>query len=388
MEVIILGAGIVGLTMASLLAQNANLQISLVDPSPQSVPYDNSDYDIRCSAITHASQQIFTKIGVWDSIIAERVAAYKDMIIWDQTPEIKVHFSAADLGVANLGYIIENRVISKVLYNNLLNTSNVTIIEGAATALDTQTDFIKLTVGTQVITGQLVIGADGAHSWLRSNSNIPVHHAEYGHAALVACVESSLSHNHTARQRFMPDGPLAFLPLSEPNYSSIVWSSKPEVIEELMSLEENVFCARLSESFSNVLGSLRLHGKRVSFPLRMIHATQYVLPRLALIGDAAHVLHPLAGQGLNLGLLDAQSLVECVFEAIAEKRDIGGFAVLRKYERSRKSHNLSMISLVGTVKRLFAFENRLLKNIRNHGMHYLDEFNTAKNFMMRFALGI
>lgn len=388
MQIIILGSGIVGLTAASLLSQNPDIKISLIDPNPTPMFWSDSDYDIRCSAITHASQHIFENIGIWNDIITDRTAAYDEVLIWDQDPRIKVQFSAVDLGTANLGYVIENRVINKALYNHLLEKSNVAMIVGSATALESQKDFIKVTVGSQEFIGNLIIGADGANSWLRNNTNIQTHRAEYGHAALVACIESSLPHNQIARQRFMPDGPLAFLPLATPHYNSIVWSSKPEIIQELMCLEASVFCERLAATFANTLGELRLHGKRVSFPLNMMHATQYVIPRIALIGDAAHVIHPLAGQGLNLGLLDAESLAACVHKAILDKRDIGSIAVLRKYERSRKGHNLSMITLVDTLKRLFASESILLKSLRSRGMCYLETLGIAKNALARFALGI
>jgi len=387
MQIIILGSGIVGLTATSLLAQDPNLKIILIDPHPQPVSWSDSDYDIRCSAITHASQRIFNNIGVWQNIIADRAAAYDEMLVWDQDPETKIQFSAVDIGTANLGHVIENRVINKALYNHLLDKPNVVMITGSAVALDSQQDFVKITVGSQDIIGNLVIGADGANSWLRSNANIQVQRVDYGHAALVACIESGLPHNQTARQRFMPDGPLAFLPLAAPHYSSIVWSSKPEIIQELMLLQDAVFCERLSATFAHTLGTLHLHGKRISFPLNMLHATQYVMPRIAIIGDAAHVIHPLAGQGLNLGLLDAESLAACVHNATVTKRDIGSLAVLRKYERSRKGHNLSMIALVGTLKNLFESEHMLLKNLRDHGMRYLDNFDLAKNAMMRFAVG-
>ncbi len=387
MHIIMLGAGIVGLTAASLLAEDIKLKISLIAPHSEPVSWSNSDYDIRCSAITHASQRIFERLGIWKTIVADRSAAYDEMLVWDQDPENKIQFSAADLGVANLGHVIENRVINKALFEYLIKSPNVTMIAGVATALDSQKDYIKITVGSQEITGNLVIGADGANSWLRANANIQTQRVEYDHAALVACIESCLPHNKTARQRFMSDGPLAFLPLSDPHYSSIVWSSKPEVIKDLMAMEESVFCEKLAATFSHTLGSLRLHGKRISFPLSMLHATQYVMPRIALIGDAAHVIHPLAGQGLNLGLLDAECLAACVHNAVADKRDIGSFAVLRKYERSRKGHNLGMITLVGTLKRLFASKNRLLKKFRGQGLYYLDNIGAAKKAIMRFALG-
>lgn len=385
MQIIILGSGTIGLTAASLLSQDPNLKINLLDPNPMPVFANNSDYDIRCSAITHASQHIFESIGIWNDIIADRAAAYDEVLVWDQDPNIKIQFSAENIGTANLGHVIENRVINKALYNHLLKKTNVAMIVGSATALDAQKDCIKVTVDSQEIIGNLVIGADGANSWLRNNANIHTHNADYGHAALVACIESSLPHNKIARQRFMSDGPLAFLPLSEPHYSSIVWSSKPEIIQELMCMDESSFCERLATTFAHTLGDFRLHGKRASFPLRMMHATQYVQPRIALIGDAVHVIHPLAGQGLNLGLLDAESLAACVHKAIIDKRDIGSIAVLRKYERSRKGHNLSMITLVDTLKRLFAHENILLKRFRGLGMGFLDDINIAKNAMMRFA---
>lgn len=388
MKIIILGAGIVGLTMANLLAQVPELQISLIAPNPKPDSYSNTDYDIRCSAITHASQRVFNNIGIWQNIIAERAAAYHSMLIWEHSPEIKLHFSSESINAPNLGHIIENRIINTALYNNLLNKSNVVIISGVASALQYNKDCVKIVVNSQEITGKLIVGADGASSWLRTAANIPAHCVDYNHEALVSCVESSLPHNNVAMQRFMPEGILAFLPLSMPNYSNIVWSSTPEVIQELRHLDDNIFCERLANSFDNMLGEVRLHGTRLTFPLRMLHATQYVLPRIALIGDAAHVIHPLAGQGLNLGILDAENLASRIYDAVIENRDIGALSVLRKYERSRKGHNLCMLALVGGLKKIFATENIILKNMRNHGMYTVDSSNAAKNFMMRFALGI
>lgn len=388
MNIVILGAGIVGLTMANILAKNPNLKIHVVDVNKPLLQWNNCDYDLRCSAIVASSQEIFAAIGIWQDILNDRVGCYDQMLVWDHDPAIKVQFSAAEIGAANLGYIIENRVILRALHNKLLQSSNVEFIYGIAERVEFDAERVHLRVAGKSIDCKLVIGADGANSLLRQQANIEVVGWDYNHASLVATIKSQLPHNNIARQRFRSDGPLAFLPLDVDNLSSIVWSSSPEKIANLMQLEPKQFCQQLAEQFSFSLGELELQGERKSFTLRMLHAEKYVAARLALIGDAIHVIHPLAGQGLNLGIKDAAVLADILQQAYLAGYDLGKLSILRKYERNRKGHNISMIALMETIKRVFAIKSPILTKMRFGGMHCVNSISLIKNTMMKFAIGV
>lgn len=388
MDVIILGSGIVGLTLANLLAQEPDLQIAILDPNPPTLTWDAANYDIRCSAINLAAQQIFKQLGVWQAIVAQRLGCFKEICVWDQELHNNIRFDAASLGLNNLGYIIENRVMINALYTHLLQHKNVTVLHAAADALTVEDSAVHLHVGTQTICAKLLIGADGANSWVRTQVNIPVYTHDYQHSALVATIETEYPHANIAMQRFMPDGPLAFLPLDAPHLCSIVWSSAPDKIQQLMQLQAAEFTSYLSSEFAFKLGGLKLHGTRASFPLRMLHATQYVLPHVALLGDAAHVVHPLAGQGLNLGILDAAVLAKVLLVARQNDLDLGSMPVLRKYERSRKSHNVGVLALMTGIKKFFATDNFMVNSMRAHGMQLLNHMDPVKNFMMRYAMGL
>lgn len=388
MDIVILGGGIVGLTIANILAQNSNLNITLVDANKPVLQWDNSQYDLRCSAIAAASSEVFTSIGVWQDIINDRVGCYDQMLVWDQEPDIKVHFAASEIGAANLGHIVENRVILRALHNKLLQCSNVEFIYGLAESVDFNAEKVNLRVAGRQIDCKLIIGADGANSWLRRCANIDVVGWDYNHSALVATIQSEIAHNNTARQRFMNDGPLAFLPLDVNNLSSIVWSSSPEKIASLMQLDSTQFNQQLSEQFANILGELKVIGERKSFPLRMLHAEKYVAARLALVGDSAHVIHPLAGQGLNLGIRDAAVLANILQQACLDGQDIGKLAILRKYERSRKGHNISMLALIEVIKRVFTIKNSTFTNLRFGGIRCINRISFIKNTMMKFAIGV
>lgn len=388
MDIIILGGGIAGLTLANLLAKNSSLRIAVIDKQATQLEWDSTYYDIRCSAIAAASEQIFASIDVWQAILAERVGYYDQMLVWDREPQVKLEFLAKDIAVEKLGHIIENRVILRALYNKLNQQPNVEFIYEAPTNIEFTPEYVNLHLVTRNVMGKLIVGADGANSWLRSQAEIAVASWDYQHSALVATVKSQLQHANTARQRFMSDGPLAFLPLDKPHLSSIVWSSAPAKIDSLLKMPPAEFCKNLTEEFAFQLGELELHGERKSFPLRMLHAEQYVKSRLALIGDAAHVIHPLAGQGLNLGIKDAAVLAGVLLQAHSQEQDLGKLVILRKYERSRKGHNISMLALMEGIKRGFAVENTTFSNLRYGGINGINNLNFIKNTMMRFAIGV
>lgn len=388
MDVIVLGGGVVGLSMALLLARQTDMQITLLEPNKPNFAWDTMHYDVRCSAISPGVQNIFSALGVWQDVIAERVGIYDRMIVWDQELHQQIEFNANNMGMNHLGHIVENRVLTKHLYHKLMSQENVQILHARADQLQITPENIELTIGADKITAKLLIGADGSNSWVRTQAQIPSYGWEYNHTALVATIRSEFPHANIAQQRFMPDGPLAFLPLAEDHLCSIVWSSDPTQIEMLMNLPAEEFCSRLAQEFSFKLGKLNLEGSRACFPLRMQHAANYIKPRVALVGDAAHVVHPLAGQGLNLGILDAAVLAEELQAAHIKRADIGQVAVLRKYELRRKGHNISMITLLESLKRTFAIKNKALSSVRAYGLQILNNMDFVKNSMMRYAMGI
>jgi 2-octaprenylphenol hydroxylase len=234
----------------------------------------------------------------------------------------------------------------------------------------------------------LVVGADGANSWLREKSTIPLTFWDYQHHALVATIKTELPHEHCARQIFTPDGPLAFLPLFEQNLCSIVWSVSPEKAQQLKSLSAVEFNKQLSRNFDNRLGLCELQSERFSFPLRMRYARDFAKHRIALIGDAAHTIHPLAGQGVNLGLLDAVSLGQTIEQNIAEEKDIGLYKNLRYFERWRKTEAAQMIASMELLKQLFAGDNPMQKALRDVALVFTDQVSPLKTSFIKQAMGL
>ncbi len=388
MHVIILGGGIVGLTAANLLARQRAIEITLITSQLPESTWNRNAYDPRCSAITRAAQNVFADLGIWDDIVRQRVGVYDKMLVWDQLSNAQVSFNAKDIGEPDLGHIIENRVMQKPLYNMLMQAKNVTIIKATPNKLQQLSACNRLWLDNRSIECDLIIGADGANSWLRSAAYIPTIGWDYAQTALVATIRSQFAHANTAMQRFSHDGTLAFLPLDDKYLSSIVWSTSPDNVQQLMRASHDEFCQQLSNEFAVRLGQLELCGTRLCFPLRMHHAKTYISSRLALIGDAAHGINPLAGQGLNLGILDAHELVAVLRAAIARQRDIGASATLRKYELRRKQHNIAMLSVVETLQRTFITSQPGLAIVRAHGMRLINNMDWVKNSMMRYALGI
>lgn len=381
MDIIILGGGVVGLTMANLLAQNSALNLTLIESQQPHFAWDEKCYDLRCSSINQATQRVFSKLGIWDNIQKHRVGYYTEMLVWDRDFNSQVKFNQA------IGYVVENRLMQRELWCKLQESKNVRIIFDSPKKLEILSDSNQINLESASLTAKLIIGADGANSWLRQSSGLKNSGWDYPDSALVATVHTEKPHNNIARQRFTPDGPLAFLPLQDSNLCSIVWSADRKRIQELLDLNQQDFCSILAENFSNCLGAIYLHGPRASYPLRMLHAKKYIAPRLALIGDAAHVVHPLAGQGLNLGINDVIVLNNLISVALQNKQDIGSMKILRKYERTAKSHNIAAIAMIEMFKQMFAINNPLLQNIRSLGMQTIDNFSWMKQQMINFATG-
>jgi len=333
-DIIILGGGLVGLTAANLCA-TAGFSVALVERQKPSLTWDNKDFDIRCSAISKASQNIFQALGVWEAMVKERVSAYQYMHVWDALGFGEISFDAAEVGESDLGHIIENRVMIKALRLQAKQSSAITFfVSTSPVDLQVESKYVLLTLDkdNQRLKAKLIIGADGGHSWLRERIHIPSKQHDYHQSALVATVSTELSHQQTAWQRFLPEGPLAFLPLNADkiHVSSIVWTSTTEKTKALLALPETEFCEALAHAFDYRLGKVLSTSERRTFPLHRLHANCYIHNRVALVGDAIHVIHPLAGQGVNLGLRDAKTLVETLSMASKRASDIGDYLVLRK----------------------------------------------------------
>ena len=388
-DIVIVGGGIVGLTLACALG-SSSLRIAVIDQQASATKILTDDYDLRVSAITLASQKIFAALGVWQRIQARRASAFRKMHVWDATGNGYINFDSADIGESTLGYIIENSVIQAALYEQTQTYSNIDFICPAQLQqlkVHPESVALELVDGRQLIT-QLVIGADGAQSKVRKLAHIELTQRDYAHTAIVATIQTELPHQATAWQCFLPNGVLAFLPLAEAHTSSIVWSVTPQVAEHLNKLETKEFQQALTKAFAHRLGNVVNVSERVAFPLRMQHAKNYCLANIALLGDAAHTVHPLAGQGVNLGLLDAACLAEVILHAYNNKRAINSLATLRRYERWRKGDNLTMLALVAGFKHLFAGENKTIASARSLGLNLTNNLQLLKNFFMRQGMGI
>ena len=386
-DLTIVGGGMVGLTLAASLANSA-LSIALIETNDRPIlPAKPAN---RVSAISFASRNIFENLNVWQRLDMGRITPYDSMQVWDKDSFGKIGFSAQQVGHPELGYIIENDHLRLALLDRVQKQKNVCfyspdslndVVFGEGEA------WLTLHSG-KTLTSKLVVGADGANSWLRKKSTIPLTSWDYQHHALVATVKTDLPHAHCARQIFTPDGPLAFLPLFEKNLCSIVWSVSPERAEQLKNLTAADFNKQLSRNFDNRLGLCELQSERFSFPLCMRYARDFAKHRIALIGDAAHTIHPLAGQGVNLGLLDAVSLGQCIEQNIAAEKDIGLYQNLRYFERWRKTEAAQMVASMELLKQLFAGDNPLQKALRDVALVVTDQVSPLKKSFIKQAMGL
>lgn len=387
-DVVIVGGGMVGATLACALGDTP-LKVVLLEAGSGQHELPQQGFELRVSAITRASQRIFETLGVWPGILGYRVGPYRDMHVWDATGSGVIHFDSAELGEATLGHIIENSVITAALYERLSTFENVDVITKADIASITiSADNASLALKNgNCINAKLLIAADGSRSGIRQQFDIGVRGWDYDHTAVVTYVKTEKPHQETAWQRFLSTGPLAFLPLPD-NYSSIVWSTHAAQATQLVEMSDDDFCYVLGEAFDHTLGKIELTGPRASFPLRFFVANEYVKPRLALVGDAAHTIHPLAGQGVNLGLADVASLAEVLLDAVTQGKDIGAMPVLRRYERWRKADSMSLFVAMDGLKRLFGSDHPGVRWLRNFGLSLTNKLTPVKNHLVRSAMGL
>ena len=394
-DVAVVGAGPIGLTTAILLARVAGI------PAPRIVVYDRRipesldaehvpPLDLRVFALSRASEKILRTADAWSDIAATRAAPYERMHVWHA--DVPPHggdalvFDAAEIGERDLGIIAENNVLQAALAG-AARRLGIVLAAGEISALRHERAAVLLRAGDRDVRARLVVGADGAQSRVRDLAGLAVSRTDYGQTALVAMVSTAKSHQHTAWQRFLGDGTLAFLPLGD-GHSSIVWSIPTARAEQLLAASIEDFERELEKDFDGALGRVRLASERVKFPLWRLSAANYVSARVALVGDAAHVVHPLAGQGANLGLLDAAALADVLADAVNTREDLGAERILRRYERWRRSENDLMSGAIDAFDRLLARGTGRVAQLAQRGMPWVGRSTLAKRVFIERAMGL
>jgi len=392
-DVVIVGGGMAGAGTAALLAAEPGtsaLRVALVESRPASPPASDEPLDLRVSALSRTSQRLLERTGAWPAVAA-RAAAYQRMVVWEERTDPggsdALVFDAAEFGEPDLGHIAENRGVQAALTDRAL-AGGIVKLRGDFATLEVAGDAIRVSLGDgREYRAALVVGADGSGSAVRRTAAIDVRGWDYGQRAVVAHLRPEKAHRDTAWQRFLDTGPLALLPLSDGRVS-LVWSTLPALAEELVQCDEAVFAERVTRSSAAVLGRLEPTGPRASFPLRLLHARRYTSERIALVGDAAHTVHPLAGQGINLAFLDAAALVDVLGAVLESGDDPGELRVLRRYERWRKAEALPAIAFLDGIKRLFFGGNPLQSRLRRGALGITQSARPLKRVLMQRALGI
>lgn len=394
-DVLIVGAGMAGLTLAAALAP-LNINVCIIDPAKPATPDQwPAEFDPRVSALTQATESILRNLGAWEFIEQQRVAPFAHMDVWDGDGTGNIQFHANEAGSDHLGHIVENRITTHALMQQVEQAANVTYRQtGLEKILEGEGGWqIHLSSG-EMLEPTLLIGADGARSRVRDQLGFRCRTWAYEQSAIVTTVQTERPHEDCARQIFLESGPLAFLPLREQSDQrnshtcSIVWSLWDDHIQPIMALDDEAFKQRLGQAFEHRLGNIIATDRRYSFPLVQNHAVDYIQPGVALIGDAAHTIHPLAGQGINLGFLDAAVLAEEIQRAVEHELPLADFSILRRFQRRRKPHNLMMMSTMEGFKRLFGSDIPPLRVARNLGMSFFNRHSIIKGQIMARAMGM
>ena len=378
-SIVIVGAGITGLTLAALLAKGRHasaLDITVIDAAKRPRFSADDDVSLRVSAIANGSAELLDSVGAWSIIKQARVSPYESMRVWDESdaPDggATLRFDAAEFAVPQLGHIVENVLIQDALLK---------VLDKCDVSLQFESKIASLP------DADLVVGADGARSFVRELAGIKTNQWPYEQTAVVTHLSTELDHDATARQRFLRDGPLGMLPLADGRIS-VVWSTTPDVAKQAMEASDDELGSMLTDASDGVMGKLTVAGPKGAFPLCAQHAENYVQEGIALVGDAAHAIHPLAGQGANLGLQDTAELARVIDDAIDAGLHPGDRPVLRRYERARKGANLTMMHFMTGLNRLFTTDSKVLGEIRLAGMRLFNRSGPVRERAVKVALGV
>lgn len=384
-DVCIIGAGPVGLALACLLSR-AGIHCMITERSTDA---GRNRVDPRALALTPAARAILSQCGAWARLDPACVGEFRSMEVWDAAGSGRIGFDSAELCVSTLGHIVNQGDLESALRTALkdLGSSVVPMGDLDSVTCGLQQIIARSVDGVELI-ARLLVGADGARSRVREIAGIGFVSQSYDQHALACTVRTALPHGHVARQRFLATGPLAFLPLADPQYCGIVWSTSPEQARRLRLQHEAAFQLDLAAAIGHELGEIVEVGPRVVFPLQRAQAERYCRPRLALVGDAAHCVHPLAGQGANLGLLDAASLAQLLQSARQLGRDPGALRTLRAYERWRRGENALMIAALDGLQKLFGSRELPVQRLRNAGLDLCDTLGPLKHQLMGRAMGL
>ncbi len=387
-DVIVVGGGMVGALTAAALGA-CGIDVVLLEKTAPA-PFDAEVHDLRVSAVSEASERMLEAVGAWDGIRQMRLCPYRRMLVWESQSTAQTLFDSSTIGLPHLGHIVENRVIQLGLWQQLQEMDNVTMVcPGQVDSLQIETERVVISSGGQEYSAALLVAADGANSAVRSLANIDVEGETYNQHALVATVATDEPQQDITWQRFTPNGPQAFLPLSG-HRASMVWYESGETIAMLKQLPDDEFLRAMESSFPERLGGLRSLEGLGSFPLKWQHANDYVGPRLALVGDAAHSVHPLAGQGVNMGMLDAAALVECIVDQHAKGGDIGSSRGLRRYERWRRPQNNVMIRMLDGIHQAFQPQSHavVISTLRGFALRGADKIRPLNALCIKLAMGL
>ncbi len=394
-DVVVVGAGITGLTMAALLATSRHpdrLRVTLVDQAERPVHNADDEVALRVSSIATGSVELIDALGAWSVVADIRVCPYERMRVWDGSEPADgpatLRFDAADFALPQLGFIVENSLLQQALLDVLDHTDVELRFAAPIADLESKWGGYRLTFeDDNSLYADLVIGADGARSLVRDRAGIETSVWPYEQTALVTHVRPERSHERTAWQRFLKEGPLGMLPLAD-GRASVVWTTTDAAARQALSATDRVLSRELTAASDSVLGELRVAGPRGAFPLQARHAKQYVKSGVALIGDAAHSVHPLAGQGANLGLQDAVKLADIIDSALDNGESPADRPVLRRYERARKGANTTMLHFLTGLNRLFANDSVLIRELRTTGMRLFNHSGPIRNHAVKVALGM
>ena len=385
-DLAIVGGGIIGLTLACAL-KDSGLSVVLIEAKPHSVAAAKG----QAYAVHLLSGRIFEGIGVWDKILPQ-IATFRQVRLSDADHPGVVEFQPADLGTDALGYVAEHQALLQPLQEFLQECSNVSYLcpaEVVKTQYEPDAVAIELSVGgeSRTIRTRLLVAADGARSRIRTWAGINTRGWQYWQSCIVAFVKPEKTHNDTAYERFWPSGPFAILPLPG-NRCRIVWTAPHDEAKALVNLDDEQFLVELSRRYGDQMGRLELDGDRFVFPVQLMQSDRYVLPRLALIGDAAHCCHPVGGQGLNMGIRDAAVLAQVVQSAYQVGEDIGDLSVLKRYEHWRKQENLTILGFTDLLDRIFSNNWLPIVVIRRLGLWTLRRVRPVKTYALQLMTGL